>query len=128
MTEKEKEKQGMPKVYFVGAGPGDPELITVKGRKLIEEADLVIYAGSLVNPELLDGLKADFWTAASSPWSELPILCCSPAVREKGLSGCTVATLRFTGQSWSRCSPWKRPVWKSKSFLASPRSSQPRLP
>ena len=59
MKEKEKEKQGNSKVYFVGAGPGDPELITVKGRRLIDEADLVIYAGSLINPELLDGLKAD---------------------------------------------------------------------
>ena len=56
---KEKEKQGRSKVYFVGAGPGDPELITVKGRRLIEEADLIIYAGSLVNPELLDGLHAE---------------------------------------------------------------------
>jgi precorrin-4/cobalt-precorrin-4 C11-methyltransferase len=41
------------KVAFVGAGPGDPELITIKGRRLLETADLVIYAGSLVNPELL---------------------------------------------------------------------------
>ncbi|NMC33079.1 MAG: precorrin-4 C(11)-methyltransferase [Veillonellaceae bacterium] len=40
-------------VYFVGAGPGDPELITVKGRRLLSEADVVIYAGSLVNPALL---------------------------------------------------------------------------
>lgn len=47
------------KVYFVGAGPGDPDLITVKGKKLLEEADLVIYAGSLVNPQLLDGLKSE---------------------------------------------------------------------
>ena len=38
------------KVYFVGAGPGDPDLITVKGKRLLEEADLVIFAGSLVNP------------------------------------------------------------------------------
>ena len=56
---REKEKHRRPKVYFVGAGPGDPELITVKGHRLIEEADLIIYAGSLVNPELLDGLKAE---------------------------------------------------------------------
>jgi len=47
------------KVYFVGAGPGDADLITVKGRRLLDEADLVVYAGSLVNPELLAGLKAE---------------------------------------------------------------------
>lgn len=42
------------KVFIVGAGPGDPELITVKGQKLLAEADIIIYAGSLVNPALLD--------------------------------------------------------------------------
>jgi precorrin-4/cobalt-precorrin-4 C11-methyltransferase len=47
------------KVYFVGAGPGDPDLITVKGKRLLEEADLIVYAGSLVNPDLLKGLKAE---------------------------------------------------------------------
>ncbi len=40
-------------VHFVGAGPGDPDLITVKGAKLLRAADVVIYAGSLVNPVLL---------------------------------------------------------------------------
>ena len=43
----------MGKVYFIGAGPGDPELITVKGQRLIAEADVIIYAGSLVHPEIL---------------------------------------------------------------------------
>lgn len=43
----------MGKLYFIGAGPGDPELITVKGQRLIAEADVIIYAGSLVNPEIL---------------------------------------------------------------------------
>jgi len=47
------------KVYFVGAGPGDVDLITVKGKKILEKADLLIYAGSLVNPQLLSDLKAD---------------------------------------------------------------------
>ena len=43
----------MEPVVFVGAGPGDPDLITVKGLRLLEEADLLIYAGSLVNPVLV---------------------------------------------------------------------------
>ncbi len=47
----------MAQVYFIGAGPGDPELITVKGQRLIAEADVVIYAGSLVNPEILKYCK-----------------------------------------------------------------------
>lgn len=41
-------------VYFVGAGSGAADLITVRGMKLLEKADVVIYAGSLVNPELLE--------------------------------------------------------------------------
>lgn len=45
------------KVYFVGAGPGAIDLITVRGQELIKEADLIIYAGSLVNPELLSFSK-----------------------------------------------------------------------
>ncbi len=40
-------------VYFVGAGPGAPDLITVRGQELIRRADVIIYAGSLVNPALL---------------------------------------------------------------------------
>jgi len=40
-------------VYFIGAGPGDPELITIKALKLLQNADVIIYAGSLVNKEIL---------------------------------------------------------------------------
>ena len=46
-------------IYFVGAGPGDPKLITVRGRELLETANVVIYAGSLVNPELLNWCRPD---------------------------------------------------------------------
>ena len=44
-------------VYFVGAGPGAADLITLRGMRLISEADIVIYAGSLVNPDLLQYAK-----------------------------------------------------------------------
>jgi precorrin-4/cobalt-precorrin-4 C11-methyltransferase len=47
-------------IWFVGAGPGDPDLITVKGRALLDRADVLLYAGSLVNPDLV----------ASSPAAE----------------------------------------------------------
>jgi precorrin-4/cobalt-precorrin-4 C11-methyltransferase len=46
-------------VYFVGSGPGDPELITIKAKKLIEQADIIVYSGSLLNPEILEYRKKD---------------------------------------------------------------------
>lgn len=46
-------------VHFVGAGSGAPDLITIRGQKYLEEADIIIYAGSLVNPELLKYAKAE---------------------------------------------------------------------
>lgn len=49
----------MAEVIFVGAGPGDPELITIKGQRAVEEADVIIYAGSLVNPAVLERRKPD---------------------------------------------------------------------
>ena len=44
-------------VHFVGAGSGAPDLITLRGKRLLEEADVIIYAGSLVNPQLLEYKK-----------------------------------------------------------------------
>ena len=46
-------------IHFVGAGSGAVDLITVRGQKLLEEADIVVYAGSLVNPELLKNCQKD---------------------------------------------------------------------
>lgn len=56
------ERGGVP---FVGAGPGDPRLLTVAGRELVEAADLVVHAGSLVNSELLDRYCAEARTVSS---------------------------------------------------------------
>lgn len=59
------------KVCFVGAGPGDPELITIRGRKLLDEADVVIYAGSLVNRALLSGIRAEVHDSAGMTLDEI---------------------------------------------------------
>ena len=41
------------KIFFIGAGPGDPELLTIKASKIVKKADIIVYAGSLVNKEIL---------------------------------------------------------------------------
>ncbi len=60
-------------VHIVGAGPGDPELITVKGHRLLSEADVVIYAGSLVNEEILKFCKpeAEIYNSAQMMLEEI---------------------------------------------------------
>ena len=60
-------------IYFIGAGPGDPDLITVKGKKHMEEADIVIYAGSLVNEALLENVKpgAEIYNSAGMTLEEV---------------------------------------------------------
>lgn len=55
-----------PKVYIVGAGPGDPELITVKGSNILRSADLVLYTDSLVNDELIATAKPEAEVLQSS--------------------------------------------------------------
>ncbi|MDH7597904.1 MAG: precorrin-4 C(11)-methyltransferase [Methanothrix sp.] len=67
----EKEEWKPQKVYFVGAGPGDPELITLKGYRLLKEADLVIYTGSLINRDLLAGLRAELVDSSTLSLEEI---------------------------------------------------------
>ncbi len=61
-------------VYFVGAGPGDPELITVKGRRLLMDADVVVYAGSLVNDAILSVCRKDSVLLSSAGMSLADII------------------------------------------------------
>ena len=57
------------KVYFIGAGPGDPELLTLKAKKIIERADVIIYADSLVDPRICSFAKKDAEIRGSSDLS-----------------------------------------------------------
>ena len=61
------------KVIFIGAGPGDPELLTVKGQNALKNADIIIYAGSLVNKEVLSVAKetAEIYNSASMNLDEI---------------------------------------------------------
>jgi precorrin-4/cobalt-precorrin-4 C11-methyltransferase len=77
------------KVWFVGAGPGDPDLITVKGLSLLKDADLLIYAGSLVNPVLID--RSDATTKLDSWGMDLEKLV--SAMESAAKSGKTVVRL-----------------------------------
>ena len=63
----------MSKVYYIGAGPGDPELLTIKGKKIIDSADVIIYAGSLVNPKVYADKKngAKVYNSASMTLDEV---------------------------------------------------------
>lgn len=61
------------KVFFIGAGPGDTDLITLKGKRLIENVDVIIYAGSLVNSALFDKIEknASIYNSASMNLQEI---------------------------------------------------------
>ncbi len=71
-------------VHFVGAGCGAPDLITVRGQKLLREADVIIYAGSLVNPELLKEAGPDCRIWDSSKMTLEEVLAVMEAAEKEG--------------------------------------------
>lgn len=73
-------------VHFVGAGSGAPDLITIRGKRLLEEADVIIYAGSLVNPQLLDYGKEGCAVYNSAKMTLEEVLEVMLAAEEKGLT------------------------------------------
>ena len=79
-------------VHFIGAGPGDPELLTLKGKRLIDNADVIIYAGSLVNKEVLAGAKegAQIYNSAYMTLEE--VIEVMKDAEAKGLDTCCVHT------------------------------------
>ena len=94
-------------IHFIGAGPGGADLITVRGARLLGEADVIIYAGSLVNPELLQGRKSgcQVWDSASMTLEE--VLDVMQKAETRGET--TVrphGDPRSTGPSGNRWMPW----------------------
>jgi len=75
-------------VHFIGAGPGAPDLITVRGQRLIAEADLVLYAGSLVPREVLAGARPEARVIDSAPMTLDEIV---EQMRKAAAAGETVA-------------------------------------
>ncbi|TLX95510.1 MAG: precorrin-4 C(11)-methyltransferase [Thaumarchaeota archaeon] len=74
----------MAKVYFVGCGPGDPELLTVKAKKLIQKADVVVYSGSLIPKEIIKLCKkAELYDAAKLVREEIFEILKNSAQKEK---------------------------------------------
>ena len=73
-------------VHFVGAGSGAPDLITIRGKKLLEEADVIIYAGSLVNPQLLEYKKENCAVYNSAKMTLEEVLEVMADAEEKGLT------------------------------------------
>lgn len=79
-------------IHFIGAGPGDPELLTVKGKRLIDGADVIIYAGSLVNEKVLEGRKASAAVYNSAYMTLEEVLAVMKESWDKGLSVARVHT------------------------------------
>lgn len=73
-------------IHFVGAGSGAPDLITIRGKKYLEEADVIIYAGSLVNPQLLDYAKEGCQIYNSAKMTLEEVLDVMYEAEEKGMT------------------------------------------
>ena len=63
----------MHKVYFVGCGPGDPDLITVKAKKLMQKAQTIVYSGSLIPPKTLKICKGEMHDASGMVREEITL-------------------------------------------------------
>ena len=79
-------------ITFIGAGPGDPELLTIKGKRIIDSADVIIYAGSLVNPAVLDGAKKGSKIYNSAEMNLDEVIDVMKDAESKGLSTARVHT------------------------------------
>lgn len=93
-----------PRVYIVGAGPGDPDLITVKGLNILMNADLVLYTDSLVNEQLVSrvGSHAKVLQSSGMDLEQMVDVMAEAVLSGKAWPGCIRATRPYTALSWSR--------------------------
>jgi Precorrin-4 methylase len=91
-------------IIFTGAGPGAPDLITVRGMKALEKADYILYAGSLVPEAVLTwaGDRAKKASSAGMHLEEMVVPWPMPGTRGLRLCGCILEILPFTGPLPSR--------------------------
>ena len=112
-------------IYFVDAGSGAPDLITVRGARLLSEADVIVYAGSLVNPALLDYKKdgCEVYNSAKMTLEEvIAVMAPAAKARQNGLV-CTPATRACTVRIESRWTSWTGSVWRMRFVRACLRSA-----
>ena len=110
----------MVDVHIIGAGPGDPELITRKGYRLVQEADVVIYAGSLVNPAILEACKpgCEIHNSATMNLDEVLAVMKASVADAKRLFVCTPVTPLFMVPFKNKWMPWLAWVLPMKWYLA----------
>ena len=99
-------------IHFVGAGSGAPDLITVRGQKFLREADVVIYAGSLVNPELLKETKPGCEILNSAYMTLDEVIRAMEKAEREGKMTVRLHTVirRSTARSGSRWTGWMRKI------------------
>lgn len=94
-----------PAVYIVGAGPGDPELLTVKAQKILQQADVILYADSLVPKAMVRLAKADaevIPTSTQTLEDILPVMI--ERVRSQNLSSVFILVIPHSmGRSMNKC-------------------------
>ena len=102
-------------VHFVGAGPGAPDLITRRGAALLEQADVVVYAGSLVNPALLGLCREDCRVYDSARMTleqvlEVMIPACERGEQVVRLHTGTHPSMGQSGSRWTLCGRGTSPL------------------
>ena len=113
-------------IHFVGAGPGAPDLITLRGAELLKQADVCIYAGSLVNPVLLGLCREDCAIYNSAEMTLEEVLAVMEQAEAQGKQTVRLATPASTEPFGSRWTPWIARASPTPLPLGCPVFAEPR--